>query len=72
MNENFKITCPSCEKFFENYSAANKHIETCEKYENWKKNYIPQKFTCENCKMQFANNEYLISHESKCKNKNNT
>jgi hypothetical protein len=69
MDKIFTINCPACKKIFDNHSALNKHIENCIIYESWIENYIPTKtFNCENCKIKFAYEEYLISHKSNCKN----
>ena len=71
MDENFIISCPACEKIFDNHSSLNKHIQNCIIYDSWIKNYIPSKtFTCLKCEMKFISEEYLLLHKTKCEKYN--
>jgi len=52
--ENINFTCPVCAKEF-NYSALlNKHLLTCDKYDEWIKNYEPPLvIECKKCNTKF-------------------
>lgn len=70
MIEKNMFSCPACKKIFENYGPGNRHIEFCLDYEEWLKTYTPPKlFDCDKCEIKFTSKEYLLNHETKCKNK---
>jgi uncharacterized C2H2 Zn-finger protein len=70
MSEKNMFSCPACKKIFENYGPGNRHIQFCLDYEEWLKTYTPPElFTCDKCEIKFTSKEYLLKHETKCKNK---
>lgn len=59
--------CPACELNKGSAANLNKHLSSCEKYDNWYKKYIPPKGEkCDKCGISFITKEYLLNHMSKC------
>lgn len=61
------LECVSCRKKCLNLYELNKHLQSCDLYDEWLKTYIPPgEIKCEKCSTIFVNKEYLDSHKKNC------
>ena len=61
------FTCEACNTYLSYFSNLNKHIETCEHYENFLVEYKPFYVNCNICYKVFSNQKDCDDHENKCK-----
>lgn len=70
MNTLQEYKCSACNEIYDFYSI-NKHLQICEKYDNWIENYVPPKTEpCDICNLNFIDNIYLEKHKINCKKNN--
>lgn len=56
-------SCSSCKKDLLSIANLNKHLQTCDKYEDWIKEYKPIYFNCKICLKTYSNEEFLKNHK---------
>ena len=55
--------CPACDKNLLSIAKLNKHMQICDKYEEWLKKYKPVYFNCKSCLKSYATKEFLENHK---------
>jgi hypothetical protein len=55
--------CLACNKNLLSITKLNKHMQICDKYEEWLKTYKPVYFKCKSCLKSYATEEFLKNHE---------
>ena len=57
--------CEACNKDLLSGANLNKHLQICEKYKEWIKEYKPVYFKCKICLKTYSNEEFLKIHDCK-------
>ena len=59
--------CQACGKDQKSASCLNKHLNSCNRYPKWIKNYKkPLYVSCEKCTKEFTNDVDIQTHKEKC------
>jgi DNA-directed RNA polymerase subunit RPC12/RpoP len=57
--------CLACKKDLLYAAKLNKHLQICDKYTEWLKNYKPIYFKCKKCLKTYLSEEFLENHVCK-------
>jgi hypothetical protein len=61
------FVCPACKIDMYTASTLNKHLESCLKYDEFIKKYVPPRiYECLTCHKKFSNEKYLEFHHQHC------